>query len=244
MLIVLLALSLVACVKSQTESPGIQISYCQPEVVEPEQKSEPEPPAKELAPQDFIITTGVHGDEPSGAMLQPELEEAGFNVFGPCNPWGLKNNKRGLEDGRDLNRLFGRDDVPEAEAVKDWLKENPPAFLLDLHEDPNGEACYLIVNGPDDDIGRRIVDALKDDWEFADEINMWGIKGTDGVVHPTRQDLNFQAFTKVYSLAFYAWKTYGCTAIVTECPGSWPMDKKKRYHQAVIDTAIELRSKD
>lgn len=190
--------------------------------------------------QSFIITTGVHGDEPSGARLQPELEKLGYNVFGPCNPWGLANNKRHLKDGQDLNRVFGSDDVPEAQAVKAFLKDNPPKFLLDLHEDPNGEACYLIVNGPDDEIGRQVVAALKDDWNFAPEVDMWGVKGTDGVLQPSYQQLQFQAFAKIYSLAFYAWKTYGCTAIVVECPGSWPMEKKKKFHLAVIKTAEKL----
>ena len=155
-------------------------------VVETSDATETSTPAAKPA-QDFIITTGVHGNEPSGARLQPLLEELGYNVFGPCNPWGLENDNRHLQDGQDLNRVFGSTDVPEAEAVKAFLKDNPPAFLLDLHEEPDGEACYLIVNGPDDEIGRKIVDALKDDWDFAAEVNQWGVKGTDGVVQPSYQ---------------------------------------------------------
>ncbi|MDC1142850.1 succinylglutamate desuccinylase/aspartoacylase family protein [Planctomycetota bacterium] len=239
MILISLMLVLVGCVTAGVEQRPAEPHQSGPAVEQP--LAEPEP-RKHALPQDFVITTGVHGNEPSGARLQPELERAGFNVFGPCNPWGIKHNKRGLEDGRDLNRLFGRNDVPEAEAVKEWLKENPPAFLLDLHEDPGGEACYLIVNGPEDDIGQRIVAALKDDWKFENDFEMWGIQGSGGVLQPTREDLNFQAFMKVYSLAFYAWKTYGCTGIVVECPGAWPQSKKMKFHQAVIDTALKLRA--
>ena len=53
-----------------------------------------------------VVIGGVHGDEPSGALVLPRLEEAGFATFGPLNPWGLRESRRHLRDGRDLNRAF------------------------------------------------------------------------------------------------------------------------------------------
>jgi hypothetical protein len=188
----------------------------------------------------IVITGGVHGNEPSGALVLPELERMGFTVFGPCNPWGLENNNRNLRDGRDLNRLFARDDVPEVRAVKEFLRLHPPALLLDLHEDPGGTGAYLIQHGPDDDIGRRIIEELKDEFEFDPSPSFLMVKGKDGLLLPGARELGLLNFTGTYGLAFYAWATYGCTTIVTECPGSWPMEKKERYQLRVVETAARI----
>jgi hypothetical protein len=227
---VLSVLFLVACAGSRLPAPRFVVAEpAEPPAVEPEPTPEPAPVPKKR----IVITTGVHGNEPSGYLVQDQLAELGFTVFGPCNPWGIKNNKRGLEDGRDLNRLF-------AEAVKEFLAANPPDFLLDLHEDPDGKGAYLIQHGPDDNIGRKIVDALKDQFEFDPEPKFMIITGEDGLLKPNMQVLRFMAIGKIYSLGYYAWATYGCTTIVVECPGTWPEEKRKSYQLAVCKKAREL----
>jgi hypothetical protein len=185
----------------------------------------------------IVIVGGVHGNEPSGALVLPELEQRGFVVFGPANPWGMEHGSRYLEDGQDLNRIFARDDVPEVAAVKEFLRENPPRLLLDLHEDPRAEAAYLIQHGPDDDIGRRIIDALKDEFEFEPRPRYMVVEGEDGLLKPEMSHLRLMRFGGVYGLAYYAWLEYGCTTLVVECPGSWPMEKKKAYHLRVVELA-------
>lgn len=191
-------------------------------------------------PADMVITTGVHGNEPSGYLVQSELGDMGFTVFGPCNPWGIENNSRYLEDGRDLNRIFANDDGEEVQAVKAFLKEHPPGFLLDLHEDPDGTGPYLIQHGPEDTIGRRIVDALEHQYDFDPAPRFLMVEGEDGLLKPTRQHLRGMKFLKVYGLGYYAWLTYGCTTIVVECPGSWPKAKRKQYQLDVCQTAAKL----
>lgn len=226
--------------RGETQQPAAVVAdepACNPT---PEPKPAPAPEPETPSHPGFVVTTGVHGNEPSGYLIKPDLEALGFTVYGPCNPWGIENNRRHLEDGRDLNRMFGRDDCPEAETIKQWLADNPPSFLLDLHEDPDGTAPYLIQHGPDDDIGRRIVDALKDEYEFDPEPQFMMVKGEDGLLNPDGKTLAMMAFMKIYGLGFYAWATYKCTAIVVECPGSWPEEKRKAYHLKVVQTAARL----
>lgn len=244
-LIVLPVLSLlvVACA---ARMPGerAEIAYFDPpsvkETIEPADEAQPDPEPEFETPEGIVITTGVHGNEPSGYLVQDRLAEMGFTVFGPCNPWGIENNSRYLEDGRDMNRIFAKDDSEEVEAVKAFLEQNPPALLLDLHEDPNGTGAYLIQHGPDDDIGRRIVDALKNKYEFDPEPRFMMVEGEDGLLKPTMRHLRALGFLQVYGLGYYAWATHGCTAIVVECPGSWPEDKRKQYQIDVCRTAAEL----
>jgi hypothetical protein len=239
LLAVTLAVVLVACAGSRLPAPRfVPEQPGAPAANEPVPEPEPEP--EPVSKKRIVITTGVHGNEPSGYLIQDQLAEMGFTVFGPCNPWGIANNKRHLEDGRDLNRIFANDDSDEVKAVKEFLADNPPDFLLDLHEDPDGKGAYLIQNGPDDDIGRKIVDALKDEFEFDPEPQFLVVKGEDGLLKPTLQVLRFMALGKIYGLAFHAWATYGCTAIVVECPGTWPEEKRKRYQLRVCETAKDL----
>jgi hypothetical protein len=190
----------------------------------------------------IVVTTGVHGNEPSGVHVMDTLKEQGFIVYGPCNPWGIKNNRRGLENGNDLNRMFGTNDCPEAEAVKKFLNENPPGLLLDIHEDPNGEGAYLIQHGPNDDLSRRIIDEMKDEFEFDPNPQFLVVKGEDGLLKPTIEQLRGLKFVNTYGLAYHAWYTFGCTAIVTECPGRWDMEKKKRYALRVCELAKKFYS--
>jgi hypothetical protein len=239
---VIAAIVLVACAGSRLPAPRGTFAPTEvPPVNEPVPEPEPEP--EPVPKKRIVITTGVHGNEPSGYLIQDQLTKMGFTVFGPCNPWGIKNNNRHLEDGRDLNRIFAQDDCPEVKAVKEFLAANPPDLLLDLHEDPDGTAPYLIQHGPDDDIGRRIIDTMKDDYEFDPEPQFLVVKGEDGLLKPNMQVLRFMAIGKIYGLAYHAWSTYGCTAIVVECPGSWPEEKRKAYTMRVCRTAREMFEK-
>ena len=236
--LILATVLLIACAGSRLPTPRGSFARAEaPPVNEPVPEPEPAPKKR------IVITTGVHGNEPSGYLIQDQLVKLGFTVFGPCNPWGIKNNNRHLEDGRDLNRIFALDDCPEVKAVKDFLAANPPDLLLDLHEDPDGTAPYLIQDGPDDDIGRRIVEAMSDEYEFDPEPQFLIVKGEDGVIKPTMQVLRFMAIGKIYGLAYHAWATYGCTTLVVECPGSWPEEKRKAYTLRVCKTAKELFEK-
>jgi hypothetical protein len=189
-----------------------------------------------------VVTGGVHGTEPSGAAVLDELKAAGFVTFGPCNPWGLAHGSRYLESGRDLNRSFARDDVPEAEAVKAFLDEHPPGLLLDLHEDGDAPGAYLIQHGPEDDLGRRIVDALRDEitWDPKPEFQV--IAGEDGVLRPGHLALTAVEMSRYYGLAFHAWKTFEVTTFVVEVPSAWPAERRERAHVRIALTARRLFS--
>lgn len=211
-----------------------------PEVVEKPAPQAQEPPAPRFTKR-VVVTTGVHGNEPSGYLVQEQLAAEGFVVFGPCNPWGIANNRREMEDGRDLNRLFGDAGVPQVKAVHDFLNAHRPDLLLDLHEDPTGaKGPYLIQNGPKSEIGRRIIDALRADYAW-DPAPAWGpVKGEDGLIKPTAQMLAWQKSFKVYSLAAYAYFEYGVPTLTVEVPGEWDMERKKTYQLRVCRAAREI----
>ena len=99
----------------------------------------------------LYISAGIHGDEPGGAEALALWAEQNARLLSrlpcilfPClNPWGLVNNRRFDEEGRDLNRLFQRDDVPVISAVKALIKPRQFDVSLMLHEDYDGQGIYL-----------------------------------------------------------------------------------------------------
>lgn len=210
----------------------------------PERKAGPEHMSTISLRTDIVVTGGVHGNEPSGAAVLSELAAAGIQTFGPCNPWGLANDSRYLESGRDLNRSFARSDVPEVALVKAFLDAHPPALLLDLHEDRSASGAYLIQHGPDDDLGHRIVAELEDELAFEPKPHFNVLEGEGGVLKPGEIVLAAVELSRFYGLAFYTWRTYGCTTFVVEVPHRWPLEKRKHAHQRVVETARRLFSQD
>lgn len=114
-----------------------------------------------------ILVSGQHGDEAESVLLGQWLARAyrevkmlggslGFDlaVFGAVNAWGLANDCRTLEDGRDPNRCHGG---PTAPAMA-WEPElwtlaaaAPRVLILDLHAhfDPS---AVLVSAGTEDAI--------------------------------------------------------------------------------------------
>ena len=99
----------------------------------------------------FYVSAGIHGDEPAGAEALVTWAEQNIETLSefpcmilPClNPWGLVNNRRMDQEGRDLNRLFHRNDVPVISAVKALIKPSRFDVSLMLHEDYDGQGIYL-----------------------------------------------------------------------------------------------------
>ncbi|HWB58415.1 MAG TPA: M14 family metallocarboxypeptidase [Chthoniobacteraceae bacterium] len=99
----------------------------------------------------LYISTGIHGDEPAGPEALVTWAEKNARMLQripclifPClNPWGIVNNRRLDQEGRDLNRLFHRDDVPVVSAVKTLVKQYQFDVSLMMHEDYDGQGIYL-----------------------------------------------------------------------------------------------------
>ena len=105
------------------------------------------PPPPGVEPRRVLLSGGVHGSEPAGAIAAVELIELianhpelfpgyEFTVVPLVNPEGFRDGTRANEnDGKDLNREAEHDhDVPmEMQLVLPVLDEGPWALALDLH---------------------------------------------------------------------------------------------------------------
>ncbi len=102
----------------------------------------------------LYVSTGIHGDEPAGPEALVQWAEATLPAFArvnpalpllilPClNPWGLVNNRRSDDRGRDLNRLFDRSNLTPVRELKRLLLGRRFGFGLSLHEDFDAQGIY------------------------------------------------------------------------------------------------------
>ncbi len=187
-----------------------------------------------------FITGGIHGDEPSGAMALGPLRDRGFDVFGPCNPWGLKNGRRTLENGRDLNRMFASGNCAESRAVREAVLSTSPVLLLDLHEHRAASRPYLIQFGPRDNIGAQLVNVLKDQFQFEQRPRFGPLRGRGGLLHPSSAVLWLVGVWRRWPLAYWFWRATGRTGLVAEAPGAFSIEQRVEFHLALAQAAREL----
>lgn len=104
----------------------------------------------------IYLSAGIHGDEaaaPWGLLAWAREHVARFKtdrflIFPVLNPHGLIMNTRTDQDGADLNRSFN---VPGHPLVTAWLQVvagREFALALCLHEDYDGQGCYLYELNP------------------------------------------------------------------------------------------------
>jgi murein peptide amidase A len=99
----------------------------------------------------IYISAGIHGDESGSTeaclewMATTPLTARDFNVMiFPClNPWGLVNNSRRDADGRDLNRTYHNDSVPQTAAHVARMAGRRFDLALCLHEDYDATGVYI-----------------------------------------------------------------------------------------------------
>lgn len=97
------------------------------------------------------ISAGVHGDEaaPPWAVLEwakqnvALLHEQPFLIFPALNPIGLMLNTRMDARGVDINRAFNDMNDPLILAWHEVVGDRKLALGLCLHEDYDGQGCYL-----------------------------------------------------------------------------------------------------
>lgn len=156
----------------------------------------------------FYVSAGIHGDEPAGPTalaLWAELHLAALVrapnplplFILPClNPWGLVENRRSDQAGRDLNREFHRRVSPIRELVR-LIADERFALGVALHEDYDGRGMYLYeINDAPPDLGAALLRTCKskampvdprrniEDFPFKDGLLRRRVLPDDVTLHP------------------------------------------------------------
>ena len=114
-----------------------------------------ETPGAANDPETLYLSAGIHGDEPAAAeglvcwaeRHLPKLTRGRHPLpllILPClNPWGLVNNQRADARGRDLNRLFDRQNFSPIHQIRRLVRGRRFSLTIHLHEDYDARGIYL-----------------------------------------------------------------------------------------------------
>lgn len=115
----------------------------------------------------IYISAGVHGDEVAGpwGLLEwarenvAQLQARRFLLFPALNPVGMTLNTRMDHRGRDINRSFHDVEDELMVAWRSLVQGRKLAIGLCLHEDYDGQGCYLYeLNQGRNTIGRAVLE--------------------------------------------------------------------------------------
>jgi murein peptide amidase A len=146
------------------------------------------------AARNVYISTGIHGDEPSGPLallklLQEDSWPAATNLWAVpfVNPTGFRLNMRENSDGVDLNRDYRNPKTSEVRAHVEWLKQQPRFDLtLILHEDWESNGFYVYELNPANkrSLAEDIVEAVRSvcPIETAELVDNWECRA--GIIRP------------------------------------------------------------
>lgn len=193
----------------------------------------------------IYLSAGIHGDEPAATeaclewMASTPLTERDFNVMiFPClNPWGLVNNCRLDADGRDLNRTYHDDSVPQTAAHKARMAGRRFDVALALHEDYDATGVYIYeLRGAKPYWAEKLLAAAARHLPADTRRRIEGRGNSGGIVrrkitpammpqHPEAFVLCFQHTDRTFTL---------------ETPSEAHIDDRVAAHVAMVETAARL----
>jgi protein MpaA len=197
----------------------------------------------------IYLSAGIHGDEAastegllSWAEKNPSrLRDWNLLIFPCLNPWGLVSNCRLDADGRDLNRAFHDDAVPQVAAHKRLLGARRFDLALTLHEDYDALGFYLYeVPGPKPYWGEQLTRVVSRHVPIEKRRKIEGRAAKDGIVRKAIKPDLMPTWPEAFVLAFAH-----CNRVFTvETPSEFHFDDRVAAQVALLEKSVELCRKE
>jgi murein peptide amidase A len=200
------------------------------------------------AKEGIYLSAGIHGDEPAsteGLYLWAELNLKYLRRLPlfmlPClNPWGLINNRRVDSEGRDLNRSYHLDDVPEIRAHKELLKGYSFSFSMCLHEDYDAQGVYLYEVRPRGSADRPIGPELLTTAGYYVPVDLRKkIEGRKALQGSIKRRIRYKQFPVMPEAAYLAFN-HSPHTITFETPSEYELGARVQAQAAAIQRAVEI----
>jgi protein MpaA len=199
----------------------------------------------ENAARTIYLSTGIHGDEPAGAValrrcIEEDLWPADTRfILCPCiNPTGMAAVTRENKDGVDLNRDYRDPQTAEVCAHSAWILSLPPVDLaLLLHEDWEAEGYYVYEVNPHSvpSLAPRIIEAVREMCPIQGDAKVDGLWDCiDGIIHPhLKPDERPKWAEAVYLSVHKARHT-----LTLESPSDFPLEFRVEAHVRAVNAAL------
>jgi len=196
----------------------------------------------------LYLSSGIHGDEPSGPMALLDLlrrdafpRGAAYTIFPMLNPRALAVGTRETPEGLDLNRDYCPE--PRSSEVRAHMAAmGDQAFdlTLCLHEDYDGEGFYLFAHQREEvrtDFPKIALKAAADVMPIDPRKEIDEMPASDGRVHPPPSvaDPNRTDLPEALRL-FYHHKA--SVVITTETPSGHYLDLRRRAQCTVVERVL------
>lgn len=201
--------------------------------------------ASRQSPVRLYISSGIHGDEPSGPLALSRLlqEDAWPDInlwLIPClNPSGFRLNTRENARGLDLNRDYRHSRSVEVAAHIAWFEKQPGFDLsLHLHEDWEANGFYVYELNPDGrpSLAEAMVDSVREACpiESADVVDHFECRG--GIIRPQVDPEQRPDWPEAIFL--FGRKTR--QSYTLETPSDYPLAMRVEAHLRALRRALEL----
>ncbi len=193
----------------------------------------------------IYLSAGIHGDEPGAtegllAWLErhpKQLERFNFLLFPCLNPWGLINNVRTDELGRDLNRSYRVTEIPQTAAHLAVLAGRRFACSLTLHEDYDANGIYIYeVKSRKPFWGEDLLRAAARHVPPDNRKSIEGRSSRVGLVRRSVAPEYMPYHPEAFTLHFH----HADRTFTIETPSEFSIDVRADTHVAVIQRVIAL----
>jgi hypothetical protein len=193
----------------------------------------------------LYLSAGIHGDESASTeaafewtATSPLVEKWNLLAFPCLNPWGLVNNSRTDAEGRDLNRTYHDDAVPQTAAHKTLLAGRRFDLAIALHEDYDANGVYIYeIKGARPYLGEELLAAAARHLPADTRRTIEGRRGNGAglvrrAITPDLMPLHPEAFR----LHFH----HAARTLTLETPSEAHIDARVAAHVAMVERAAEL----
>lgn len=193
----------------------------------------------------LYLSTGIHGDEPSGPLTIRQLlaendwpAEADIWLVPCLNPGGFKLNTRENARGVDLNREYRNPVEIEVRSHIAWLERQPQFDLtVVLHEDWEANGFYVYelnpLNRPS--LAEPVIEAMRGVCppETAGLVDGWECQG--GIIRPAvPPEERPQWAEALYLIVHKSAQSY-----TFETPSDFPLELRVRAHLKAVREALD-----
>lgn len=193
----------------------------------------------------LYVSTGIHGDEPSGPRAILELLQEGYSfkgvelfLFPILNPRGMSEGSRETPEGVDLNRDYLNPQSPETSGHLEVIEKLPRVdAALCLHEDWESLGVYLFALNLTGNLGchRSILNGMAEHLPVDESEEIDGFEADLGIIERDEKHFDRPDWPEAVWLCTHL--TDLCYTV--ETPSSFPLVQRAKAHAAAVRCTVD-----